>query len=199
MPYPNDSTVRLQTIITSIGRKLMAQGNFLPATFIISDAGVDYGDYIISDPPTSTDGAIIESMPIPLQTEYSPYYPLFNKLPGVETTYVMSLKGNTSTSFSLNSSKSYQIFPTTSDGLVETYRMIISNTRYFSNTFSNLNTSRYTATVDGESFVLNTVSNITTIAGVYGTSFQITLLGLKSGAKLNLTFTFNPLGQPAQS
>lgn len=198
MPYSNDSTVTIRTILTNTGKKLLAEGNFKPTKFSIGDNIVDYSMYNISDPPTSTDGALIEAIPIPLQSEYSPFYPLFNKLAGSDTTYIMRLKGNTSTSFSLNSLKTYQIIPETQD-LVETYRMVINNTRYFSNTFSNTNVGRYTTVMQGESFILNTISDITRITSVYGTSFQIAIIGLKSGQSLYLTFTFNPAGQPAQS
>jgi hypothetical protein len=107
MPYSNDSTVTIRTILTNIGKKLLAEGNFKPTKFSIGDNIVDYSMYNISDPPTSTDGALIEAIPIPLQTEYSPFYPLFNKLTSSETTYIVRLKGNTSTSFSLNSLKTY--------------------------------------------------------------------------------------------
>lgn len=86
MSYINDSTVSIRTILTLIGKKKLARGQFVPAYFQLSDSAVDYGLFTISDPAVITDGDIIQEMPVPLQTQYSSFFPLFNKLSGAQTT-----------------------------------------------------------------------------------------------------------------
>lgn len=135
-------------------------------------------------------------MPIPLQTEKSPFYPLFNKLAGVDTVYSIRLKGNTSTSFALNSAKTYQIVPQNPQ-LDEEFNLFIPNTRFFTNLSGGLSTS-YTTTLQGKQFNLTTVSDITRVTDKYGQLFNMTITGVKSGATLNISFTFNAAGQPME-
>lgn len=194
MSYNNVDNVSIRTVLTREGKRLLAQGQFLPSSFALSDTMVDYGLYIISDPPTSTDGILIQSMPLQLQTQYSPFYPLFNHQRGVQTTWKINLKGNTSTTFQLNSTKIYQIIPQT-PGMVQEYTIFIPNTRYFINKVSGAASQKYAGTLTGTQFALTSIANIVNITNIYGEITTITITGKSSGAQLSIQFVFNAAGQ----
>jgi len=58
MSYTNDSST-IKTVLTQVGKQMLARGKFNPVTFAIGDTGVDYSMYTPSDPPASTDGAVV--------------------------------------------------------------------------------------------------------------------------------------------
>jgi hypothetical protein len=210
MGYLDNSIVTVDAILTTKGRQLLSQGNFLITQFALADDEVDYTLYNPTHPSGSAFyGQAIENMPlleaIPNETQVMKYKLI--TLP--RGTAKMPIIGNISPQYNLRQGASLAITPETLNYLggntFETsgYTATISDVRLFS-IFEGvgINTSQAQAlnqtTTLGTSVsktVVGTTINLraTTINTLFGSNTQLTATltveGRDSGARITIPVT----------